>query len=247
MTSLTGRRAMITGAGSGIGRACAQALADAGAEVVVQDLMAERVEATVAAIQAKGGQAHALACDVGDEAALSAVLQTIGPVTIVVNNAGVPGNGATLENIDRAEYDRLMDVHLWGAYAATRSCIAGMKQERWGRIVNIASDRGQVGFEISSHYCAAKAALIGASKAWAREFAPWNILCNAVAPGVTRTAMTLGFGEEAVAEEAETTLLKRAAEPEEIAAWVLTLCSPTGDFMTGQVLCPNGGQAIVGI
>ncbi len=247
MGTLDGRCAMVTGAGSGIGRASAEALAGLGAELLVQDISAKGAHATVASIHKSGGRAHSAVCDVGDEAALAAALEHISPVTILVNNAGVPGGGATIEQIDHAEYERLMDVHLWGAYAATRAVIAGMKQARWGRIVNIASERGQIGFETSSHYCAAKAALIGVSKAWAREFAPWNILCNAVAPGVTRTGMTVPLGEAAIAEEADLTLLKRAAEPHEIAQWVATLCTPTGDYMTAQVLCPNGGLAIVGI
>ncbi len=241
------RRALVTGAGSGIGRATALALAAAGAETIVQDIDGGRVEEVVAAIGAAGGRGHALACDVADEAALRQAVDRLGPVHILVNNAGVPGFNAPIEEIDRAAYDRMMNTHVWGAYAATRACIAGMKAAGWGRIVNIASNRGQVGFERSSHYAAAKAGLIAMAKSWAREFAPHGILVNAIAPGVTRTAMTLGFGEDAVAEEAALNLLKRPAAPEEMAAWVVLLCEPTGDFMTGQLLCPNGGDPIVGI
>ncbi|QPC44105.1 SDR family oxidoreductase [Kaustia mangrovi] len=244
---LTGRRALVTGAGSGIGRACADTLATHGAEVIVQDIDPARVSQAVAEIEAAGHAARALACDVADEAALKAAVADAGPVHILVNNAGVAGNNAPLEEIDRAAFDRMMNTHVWGAHAAMRACIAGMKEARWGRIVNIGSNRGQVGFERSSHYCAAKAALIAMAKAWAREFAPWGILANAIAPGVTRTAMTLAYGEQAVDEEARENLLSRAASPEEIAAWVAVLCGPTGDFMTGQLLCPNGGDPIVGI
>ncbi|GMG81579.1 hypothetical protein LNKW23_07920 [Paralimibaculum aggregatum] len=214
--------------------------------MIVQDIDGPRAAAVVAAIRAAGGAAEALVCDVADEAALAAGIGAR-QVGILVNNAGVAGNNAPIEEIDRAAYDRMLDTHLRGAYAATRASIAGMKAARWGRIVNIASNRGQVGFERSSHYAAAKAALIGVAKAWAREFAPHGIRVNALAPGVTRTAMTLAYGEEAVAEEAALNLVGRAASPEEMAAWILTLCGPAGDFMTGQLLCPNGGDPITGI
>ncbi len=238
---------MVTGAGSGIGRACAVALARGGADVIVQDINGETATAVVAEISDAGGKAEALACDVADEARLASAIRRAGPVTILVNNAGVPGYNAPLEAIDREAYDRMMNTHVWGAFAATRMVLPGMKETRWGRIINIASNRGQVGFERSSHYSAAKAALIALAKSWARELAPDGILVNAIAPGVVRTAMTLSYGEAAVEEEAQLNLLKRWAAPEEIAAWVLVLAGPTGDFMTGQLICPNGGDPIVGI
>lgn len=247
MSDLSNRRAMVTGAGSGIGRACAMALAGVGAEVLVQDINGESAQAVATAINERGGRAHAVICDVADEARLASAIRQHGDVTILVNNAGVLGFNATLEEIDRAAYDRMMNTHVWGAYAATRAVIAGMKEAGWGRIINIGSNRGQTGFERSSHYSAAKAALIAMAKSWAREFAPHGILVNAIAPGVVRTAMTLSYGEDAVEEEAQLNLLKRAASPEEMAAWILVLTGPTGDFMTGQLICPNGGDPIVGI
>ncbi len=246
MTDPTGRLALVTGAGSGIGRATAEALAAAGAEVIVQDIDPARADAVAEAIRTSGASAEALVCDVADEAALAAGIGDR-QVGILVNNAGVAGNNAPLEEIDRAAYDRMFDTHVRGAFAATRAVIPGMKAQGWGRIVNIASNRGQVGFERSSHYSAAKAALIALAKSWAREFAPHGILANAIAPGVTRTAMTLAYGETAVEEEAALNLLKRAAAPEEIAAWIVILCGPAGEFMTGQLICPNGGDPITGI
>ena len=243
---LAGRRALVTGAGSGIGRATAEALASAGAVVIVQDIDAKRVETVVASLQSEGLAAEPGSCDVADEAALSRIVAGV-PVTLLVNNAGIGAPERTIEAIDRAAWQRMFETHVWGALAATRACLAGMKAERFGRIVNIASNRGQVGWHDGSQYNAAKSALIGFAKSWARELAPHGILVNAIAPGVVRTAMTLRHGEQAIQDEADLNLLKRAAEPSEIAAWIRFLFEPTGNFTTGQLLCPNGGDPIVGI
>jgi NAD(P)-dependent dehydrogenase (short-subunit alcohol dehydrogenase family) len=245
--SLAGRRALVTGAGSGIGRAAAETLARAGAQVIVQDIDATRVETVVASLKSEGLAAEPGACDVGDEAALKRLVAAGAPVTLLVNNAGIGAPERTIEAIDRAAWQLMFETHVWGALAATRACVAGMKAERFGRIVNIASNRGQVGWHDGSQYNAAKSALIGFAKSWARELAPHEILVNAIAPGVVRTAMTLRHGEQAIQDEADLNLLKRAAEPSEIAAWIKFLFEPTGNFTTGQLLCPNGGDPIVGI
>jgi NAD(P)-dependent dehydrogenase (short-subunit alcohol dehydrogenase family) len=242
-----GQFALVTGAGSGIGRATARRLAAGGAKVIVQDIVSEGATETVALITAAGGTALTSVCSVADEDALRKVVEASGPVSILVNNAGVPGFNAPLEKIDYTAYQRLFDVHVWGTIAATRAVLPGMKALGSGRIVNISSNRAQVGFEVSSHYGAAKAAVTGLAKSWAKELAPFGILVNALAPGVVRTGMTLGYGEESVAAEAELNLVKRWAEPEEMAEWIAFLVGPKGSFMTGQLLCPNGGDPIVGI
>ena len=244
---LAGRRALVTGAGSGIGRATALLLASRGVRVIVQDIDAARVDAVASGIESAGGIAEAAACDVADEAALRRAVDAGPAVTLLVNNAGIGSPDRTIEAIDRASWQRMFDCHVWGALAATRAVVAGMKAERFGRIVNIASNRGQVGWSDGCHYNAAKSALIGFAKSWARELSAHGILVNAIAPGVVRTAMTLRHGEAAIQEEADLNLLKRAAEPEEIAAVVRFLMEPSGNYMTGQVLCPNGGDPIVGI
>jgi 3-oxoacyl-[acyl-carrier protein] reductase len=243
-----GLTALVTGAGSGIGRATARRLAAGGASLIAQDIAADGAAETVALIEAEGGSAVSLTCTVADEDALQdGVSRSGGRVAILVNNAGVPGYNAPLEKIDRDAYQRLFDVHVWGTIAATRAVLPGMKAARFGRIINISSNRAQVGFEVSCHYSAAKAAVANLAKSWARELAPHGILVNAIAPGVTRTGMTLGYGQASVAAEAELNLVKRWAEPEEMADWIAFLVGPKGGFMTGQLLCPNGGDPIVGI
>jgi len=248
---LAGRAALITGAGRGIGRAIAARLAWDGAVVAVLDIDAEGAEATARLIHKADGRAEAYGADVRDRAAVGAAVaearKALGPLVILVNNAGVGGANAPLESIDDDAYDRMFGVHVKGSLICLQAVLADMKAARWGRVVNIASNRGQVGYERSSHYAGAKAALIAFAKAWARELAPWNVRVNAVAPGVVRTAMNLAYGEDALRQEAERNLLKRWADPEEIAATVAFLVGPEGDFYTGQLLCPNGGDPIVGI
>jgi 3-oxoacyl-[acyl-carrier protein] reductase len=244
---LAGKRALVTGAGSGIGRATAFALGAAGAEVIVQDVIEDRVASVTAALRERGVTAVPAVFDVADEAAMRQAVEAAGPVEILVNNAGITGFNAPLEAVDRAAYDRMFNTHVWGALNAVRAVVPGMKTLRRGRIVSISSNRAQMGFERSCHYAGAKAALLGFTKGWARELAPFGINVNAVAPGVVRTAMTLSYGEAAVVEEAQLNLMKRWAEPEEIAGVILFLVGPSADFMTGQLLCPNGGDPIVGI
>lgn len=247
MSEFAGQTALVTGAGSGIGRATAEKLAAQGARVIVQDVDEGRVSEVVDAIRKAKGEAFPAVYSVADEAALRQSAVAAGGVSILINNAGVPGFNAVIEDIDKAAYERLFDIHVWGTLAATRAVLPEMKARHYGRILNISSNRAQVGFERSSHYAAAKAAVLGFAKAWAREFAPYGILVNALAPGVVRTGMTLRYGQDALDEEAALNLVKRWAEPEEIADWIAFVVGPKGGYMTGQLICPNGGDPIVGI
>jgi 3-oxoacyl-[acyl-carrier protein] reductase len=249
---LEGRVALVTGSAGGIGRATAVMLAAMGADLVLLDLKHDALAEVAREIEATGRRAHAITIDIQERAGVRAVIAdaeaVLGGVGILVNNAGVGQAGpGELENIGDADLDRMFGVHVMGAFAAAQAVVPGMKARKWGRIVNIASNRGQVGFTDGSHYSGAKGALISMAKSWAKELASFGILVNAVAPGVVRTAMTEEHGMDAIVEEASWNLMNRWAEPEEIAATVAFLVSGAGSYYTGQLMCPNGGDPIVGI
>ena len=247
---LEGRVALVTGAGSGIGRVDAEVLASHGASVIVNDFNPDAAAATVDAIVGSGGRAIACAGDVGHAAAITKAIESavrqVGDVDILVNNAGIAGNRRAFEEIDDEQLDRMFQIHVKGAWYCTRAVLAGMKQKRRGKIINTSSILGMAGRTRASHYAGAKAALIGLTKAWAKEFAEWNIQVNAVAPGRIRTPI---LGDFADTEEYRNDLLakvplRRRGEPEEIAWLVAFLASHQADYITGQIISPNGGEVI---
>jgi 3-oxoacyl-[acyl-carrier protein] reductase len=250
-TTLAGRVALISGSGRGIGRATALLMAERGADIVVHDIDGAAVDAVADEVEALGRRVHRAVCDITDAPAVrvmaGAAEAALGRVDILVNNAGIPGGEVAFQAVEETVYDRMMDTHVKGSFFLTQTIVEGMRQRRFGRIVNISSNRGMVGHFLSPHYSAAKAALLGLTKAWARELAPYEILVNAVAPGVVRTDMTTRSGMGPLRAEADLNLMKRWAEPIEIAHAVAFLASEEARYMTGQVLCPNGGDPIVGI
>jgi len=248
---LANRVALISGSGRGIGRAVALLMAERGADIVVHDIDSAAATTVAKEVAALGRRVHVGVCDVRDLSALASLVRQVeaklGSIDVLVNNAGIGGGEQPFQAIDEATYDRMMDIHVKGAFFLTQGVIAGMKARKSGRVVNISSNRGMVGHSLSPHYSAAKAALLGLTKAWARELAPHGILVNAVAPGVVRTEMTTAKGLTPLREEADLNLLKRWAEPIEIAYCVAFLASVEAGYLTGQVLSPNGGDPIVGI
>jgi 3-oxoacyl-[acyl-carrier protein] reductase len=250
MPLLEGKIALITGSGDGMGRAHAILMAERGADIVVSDIRAEPAHATAEEVRKRGRRAHVVVADMADVAQVKNMVDEgaakLGPIDILVNNAGY---GQRLETMDITEedFDRMFAVHVRGSFFAAQAVIPAMKERRRGKIINISSMWGMTGAPVASHYCAAKAALLGFTKAWAKELAPWNIHVNAVAPGGVRSGgpMKLDNSEILKAKEAKVPL-KRYCEPVEIAYAVAYLASPESDFVTGQVISPNGGEVIVG-
>lgn len=250
MGVLDGKVALVTGAGDGMGRAHARLLAERGADVIVLDMNEVGAHETAALVREQGRRVIAAApCDISDVAAVREVVarcdKEMGRIDILVNNAG-HGQRSTFEEISEGDFDRMYSVHVKGSFFAAQAVIPGMKQRRYGKIINISSIWGMTGAEIASHYCGAKAALLGLTKAWAKELAPWNIHVNAVAPGAVLSGGPLKFDSpERLKEKTEQVPLKRYAQPVELAYAVAFLASPEADFITGQVLSANGGQTIV--
>ncbi|MFO0996577.1 MAG: SDR family NAD(P)-dependent oxidoreductase [Alphaproteobacteria bacterium] len=249
---LDGKVAAITGAGMGMGRTHALILAERGAHVVAIDIDGAKAEKTAADIKAKGGAARAVALDIADVASVArefaATEKALGRIDILVNNAGIH-NRRAIEEISEADLDRMFAVHVKGAFFATKAVVPGMKARKAGKIINISSAWGMTGNHTDSHYCGAKAALLGLTKAWAKELAPWNIHVNAIAPGMVLTEMTkLNRSAAEIKEFCDKLIpLGRMGEPEEFSYAVGFLASSESDFITGQVLSPNGGEFIVGI
>jgi len=245
---LAGRVALVTGAATGIGRATALALARAQVAVAVNHLRQPQEAAQLLAeLRALGVRAAAFDADVSradDVAALvQAVEQALGPIDVLVNNAGIILE-KPLAQTTEDEWDRLLAVDLKSVFLVTRAVLPGMQARGRGAIVNIASDLGLLGRAHYTAYCAAKAGVIGLTRALAREVAP-AIRVNAVAPGAVRTAMVSpqSMSAESLAQELAVPQ-RRIAEPEEIAASVVFLASELARFYCGQVLGPNGGSVM---
>jgi 3-oxoacyl-[acyl-carrier protein] reductase len=245
---LAGKRALVTGGASGIGRAIALAFANEGAQVAIADRAPpERIEAVVAEIHAVGAQAFAVRADVAEEAQVLALFEAIsgrfGGLDILVNNAGILIEKPLLETTAE-EFDRLIGVNLRGTFLVGREALRVMVVQGEGRVINIASELAYLGRENCSVYCASKGGVLSMTRAWAREFAP-GILVNAIAPGPTDTPM-LGAeftSPETLAKEAQNPL-GRIGRPEEIASAAVFLAGPGATFMTGQCVSPNGGAVM---
>lgn len=239
------RPALVTGASRGIGAASARALAAAGHPVAVGYRSgSDEAEALVKCIIAEGGRALAVTLDVTDATSVDAAFTTIegdlGPVTVLVNNAGVTDDGLFLR-MDAERWRRVMATNLDGAFNVTRRATPGMVRARWGRVVSVSSVVGLLGSAGQANYAAAKAGLIGLSRSLARELAGRNVTVNVVAPGPVATDMLDALPADRRAELAAAVPLGRIGDPDEVAATIAFLCSDLAAYTTGAVIPVDGG------
>jgi len=242
---LEGKTALITGAARGIGLEIAAVFAAEGALVAIADLSAGEAAAAANDIAARtGARTLGLGLDVSKEADCERAVQetaaAFGKVDILVNNAGITKDNLVLR-MKEADFDSVMDVNLKGSFLMAKAAAKLMLKARAGRIINISSVVGQSGQAGQANYAASKAGLIGLTKSLAREFAPRQVLVNAVAPGFIRTRMTEGLKDEARAKISELIPLGRMGEPGEVAKAALFLAGDDSAYVTGQVLAVNGG------
>jgi len=238
---LSGRAALVTGAASGIGRASALAFASAGASVALLDVDAEGLADTAATARAAGVRAEALVTDVRDLGAVTGAVgravEAFGRLDAALNNAGVPGPYVPLDEYSEEDFMQILQVDLAGVWRCMRAEIRQMRVQGHGAIVNTSSMLGAAAMPDNGAYVAAKHGVHGLTRAAALELGGTGIRVNAIAPGVTRTGMTSAVSDDLL----RTVPLGRIAEPEEIAAAVVWLCSPGASYITGSVLVADGG------
>ena len=245
MFSLAGKVALVTGASQGIGRETALALAEAGAKVAVAARNEEKLTALAQEIVSKGGEALVVKMDVADaeqiKAGFKAVLEKFGNLDILVNNAAITRDGLALR-MKQGDWDAVLRTNLTGAHLCIQQALGAMMRARAGRIINIASVVAQMGNPGQANYVAAKAGLIGLTKAIAMEIASRNITVNAVAPGFIETPMTDVLSDK-VKEELKTRIpLGRMGTGRDVAAAIVFLASDEAAYITGHVLDVNGGM-----
>lgn len=238
---LEGLSALVTGATSGIGKAVAGELARHGAEVIVHGRDAARGEAVVDSITSSGGKARFIAADLSDPIQLDNLVEQVGSVDVLVNNAGFSWFGQTAD-LDVATFDRLFAANVRAPYLLVAALAPKMAARATGSIINLGSMAGQVGLAGAAAYGATKATLASMTRSWAAEFGTVGVRVNAIAPGPVFTG---GATSDRIQALGATTLLGRPAQPGEIAEVIAFLASPRASYVTGAVIAADGGRTAV--
>jgi 3-oxoacyl-[acyl-carrier protein] reductase len=242
---MNNRVAFVTGASRGIGRACARALAEAGARVVLAARNLEKLEEVAAEIGTAGGQAFVVSLDISSESsirdAFARTTKEFGATEILVNNAGLTRDGLAVR-MKKNDWDAVLTTNLTGSFLCSQQALQPMMRARWGRIINIVSVVGEMGNAGQANYAASKAGLIGLTKTLAREMGSRGITVNAVAPGFVETDMTGVLSTEVRDKLLANVAVKRLGQPADVAAAVRFLASDEADYITGHVLNVNGGM-----
>jgi 3-oxoacyl-[acyl-carrier protein] reductase len=242
---MNNRIAFVTGASRGIGRACALALSEAGARVVLAARSVDKLEEVAVEIRSKGREAFTIPIDLAHEdsikEAFSRTTKEFGPVEILVNNAGITRDGLAVR-MKRDDWNAVLDTNLTGTFLCVQQVLQSMMRTRWGRIINITSVVGEMGNAGQANYSASKAGLIGLTKSLAQEMGSRGITVNAVAPGFVETDMTGVLSPELKEKLLTSIPLKRMGSPADVAAAVKFLASDDAAYVTGHVLDVNGGM-----
>lgn len=244
---LQGKTAVITGAGQGIGKSIALTFAKNGAKIVVSDVVAANAEQVVSEIEAMGGQALAVICDVRDSAQCDALIdkavEKFGALDILVNNAGVTKDGLMMR-MKEEDFDFVIAINLKGVFNCSKSVIRPMMKQRSGRIINISSVVGLMGNAGQVNYSASKAGVIGMTKTMAKEFGSRGINVNAICPGFIQTAMTDKLSDDAKKQLVQFIPFQKLGQADDVANAALFLASDLASYITGETLRVDGGMAM---
>jgi 3-oxoacyl-[acyl-carrier protein] reductase len=245
---LTDKIALVTGSSQGIGKATALRLAQSGADIVINYRRhASAAEEVKACIEGMGRRCITIQADVSQEEEVARLFmlaqESLGPIAILVNNAGTTRDKLILQ-MSLADFDYVVNTNLRSAFLCTKAALRNMMKARWGRVVNVSSPAALLGSAGQANYAASKAAILALTLSTAREMASRNITANAIAPGFIPTELTSSLTDQQRNYLLENTPVGRFGEPEEIAAAINFLCSPEAAFITGQILCVDGGMAM---
>lgn len=244
-TDLSGQIALVTGASQGLGKSVAIALGQNGAKVLCVARNAEKLAATVKEVEAVGGTAEAVACDVTDRAAAAAAIEGAkenhGRLDILVNNAGITRD-KLMRGMSDEEWDSVIATNLTSCFVCCRAAAGIMRRQKYGRIINMASISGLIGNPGQANYSASKAGMIGLTRTLSKELISRGVTVNAIAPGFIASEMTAELGDVVMEEVKKRIPAKRVGQPEDVAAAVLFLASKDSGYISGQTIVVDGGM-----